>query len=265
MNNTADLFTAIDKMTNEIIFVMGGKVTGVWLYGSVVLDDFRLGWSDIDLIALTEETVTAEQAERLLTLQQEMLKKEPGDPYTRSFEGVITGLDEYRGRAFRRAVCWGTSGQRVTDRYAPDPFAEYELARYGRSVYGGAPWPLPAPGWDEMVRAVRDHCDSIRKYAVRTGETLYSCGWLLDIARCVYTLRYHDVIAKTRAGEWALAERVFPDEASLRRAVEIRKQPLNYRDREDVKRWLCGLGPVVQRYADVLENELQRCTGSAAL
>ena len=29
------------------------------------------------------------------------------------------------------------------------------------------------------------------------------------------------------------------------------------RDRDDVKQWLKGLGPVVQQYADVLEAELR--------
>ena len=82
------------------------------------------------------------------------------------------------------------------------------------------------------------------------------CGWLLDIARCVNTLRYGDVIAKTRAGIWALEEHLFPEEEALKKAVEIRQDPLAYRDRDDVKQWLKELGPTVQRYADVLEQEL---------
>jgi len=35
-------------------------------------------------------------------------------------------------------------------------------------------------------------------------------GWLLDTARCIYTLRHHDIIAKTRAGLWALKEHMPP-------------------------------------------------------
>ncbi|MBO4915744.1 MAG: nucleotidyltransferase domain-containing protein [Oscillospiraceae bacterium] len=250
---------AISKMTNEIVRITGGSVYGIWLYGSVVMDDFRMGWSDIDFIALTDGRISEDRAEKLLTLRQEMLEKEPGNPYYRSFEGIIADGNEYRSRAYSRLVYWGTSGQRITDRYVQDVFSEFELAKYGKPVYGNKPWEFPAPDRDKLVKAIRTHYDAIRKYAVKTDGSLYSCGWLLDIARCVYTLRYNDVIAKTQAGLWALEEHIFPDEAQLRKAVELRRQPLSFKDREDVKQWLESLGPTVQSYADVLERELHAC------
>ena len=248
---------AIDAMVNEIIRIMDGDVYGIWLYGSVVMDDFRPGWSDIDFVALTRGEISETRAEQLLTLRQQLLEKEPGNPYYRSFEGVIANLDEYREGKFRRLVYWGTSGQRVTDRYEPDTFSAFELAKYGKPVYGGKPWILPAPGREELIRAVRAHYESIRKYAAQTNESLYSCGWLLDIARCIYTLRTGDVVSKTQAGIRALEEHLFPDEGPLRKTVEIRQDPQAFRDRDDVKQWLKGLGPVVQQYADVLEAELR--------
>ena len=254
-----DMQNAVSTMANEIVRIMDGDVYGIWLYGSVVMDDFRPGWSDIDFVALTNGPVSESQAEQLVTLRQQMLEKEPGNPYYRSFEGVIATLDEYRGKSFRRLVYWGTSGQRVTDRYEPDVFSAFELAKYGKPVYGGKLWILPAPGREELVRAVRAHYESIRKYAVQTNESLYSCGWLLDIARCIYTLRTNDVISKTRAGAWALEEHLFPEEEPLRKTLEIRQDPQAFKDREDVKQWLISLGPVVQLYADTLEHELSVC------
>ena len=243
-------------MMNEIASITDGNVYGAWLYGSAALDDFRLGWSDIDFVALVHGPVSEKQAGRLLTLRQDMLKGEPDSLYYRSFEGVIASLDEYRSRDFQRLVYWGTTGQRITDRYTPDPFALFELARYGRPIYGGKAWVLPAPKKEELTAAVRGHYDGIRKYAVQTSESLYSCGWLLDIARCIYTLRYNDIISKTQAGIWALEEHLFPDEAPLRKTIEIRRSPLSFKDRADIRQWMKELGPVVQQYADVLEHEL---------
>ena len=83
-------------------------------------------------------------------------------------------------------------------------------------------------------------------------------GWLLDIARCIYTLRTGDVIAKTQAGLRALEEHLFPDEEPLRKTLEIRQNPRAFTGTEELNGWLKSLGPVVQRYADVLEQELQR-------
>ena len=244
-------------MSEEVSAILKNRVRSVWLYGSVVFYDFRPGWSDIDLIIFSEDEISDVQARELLTLRQALAAAEPDNAYYRCFEGVIVNLEEYRSGAFRRLVYWGTSGQRIMSHYELDTFSRYELAKYGRSVFGADDRSIfELPGKSELAAAVRKHYDAIRKYAVRTDESLYSCGWLLDIARCVYTLRYRDVIAKTQAGVWALEEHVFPEEAPLRKTLEIRRDPLSFRDRGDVRLWLRELGPVIQRYADVLEREL---------
>ena len=249
---------SIFRVMRAISEILDGNIHGAWLYGSVVLDDFRPGWSDIDMIVLTDGRIAENQARELLMLRQDMSAGESENPYYRCFEGIIANLDEYRANSFRRLVCWGTTGQRITDRFEPDAFSRFELARYGRPVWGTDDRsPFIEPSREEMVAAIQAHCSAIRQYAVQTDERLYSCGWLLDIARCIYTLRYNDIIAKTRAGVWALNEHLFPDEAPLLKTVEIRRHPSAYREREDVKQWLRELGPVVQRYADVLERELR--------
>lgn len=250
------MFHTVIRMMNEIDSRVDACVYGAWIYGSTVLNDFQLGWSDIDFVALVNGSISESQAKRLLMLRQDMFKAEPDNLYYRSFEGVIASLNEYRSQSFQRLVYWGTSGQRITDHYTPDAFSLFELAKYGMPIYGDKAWILPAPGREELVSAVRRHYNAIRKYAVQTGESLYSCGWLLDIARCIYTLRYDDVISKTEAGIWALEEHLFSDETPLRKTIEIRQHPLSFKDREDIKLWLRELGPVAQSYADVLEHEL---------
>ena len=248
---------AIKRMTQEIREILGPHLLGVWLYGSTVLNDFRPGWSDIDFIALTDGPLTEEQAGRLLPLRQQLSALCPDNPYYRCFEGIIAGRDEFSSGRYTRLVYWGTTGQRVTDRFRMDVFSRYELAKYGRQVLGNDEAGLfILPGREELADGVREHYETIRMHAVRTDEKLYSCGWLLDIARCIYTLRHHDVIAKMEAGLWALDEHLFDDEMPLRKAVMIRRNPLEYKNRPEIREWLCSLGPTVQKYADVLENEL---------
>lgn len=248
--------TAIRRMTREIDAVLDHGLYSLWLYGSAVLDDFRLGWSDIDFIAFAAEPITEDQAQKLLTLRQDLSANCSGNPYYRCFEGVIVDRQEYQAGQYTRLIYWGTSGQRITDRFQLDPFARLELVKYGRRVYGPEENPFTEPTQGELAEAVRRHYEAIRRFAVRTDERLYSCGWLLDMARCVHTLRYGDVIAKTRAGEWALAAHLFPEEAALEKALMIRRDPMAYRDRPEIQAWLSALGPTVQQYADVLEREL---------
>ena len=251
------MFDSINTMTKKIVSVLNGDVHSIWLYGSIVQDDFRLGWSDIDILVLTGKQITDNQAQELVQLRQLLAADAPGNPYYPLFEGVIANLDEYLSGTFSLLVYWGTTGQRITDRCKPDPFSQYELARNGKSVYGSDDRSIfTVPDRVTLIEAVRGHYETIRKYAQQTDERLYSCGWLLDICRCIYTLRNNDVISKTQAGIWALQEHIFPDEEPLKKAIEIRKEPIANKDRKDIQQWLKGLGSVVQQYADVLELEL---------
>ena len=72
---------AINKMIHEINSILSDCEPSIYLYGSSVLDDFRLGWSDIDILVLTSRQISEEQAQKLVNLRQTMLEKEPGNPY----------------------------------------------------------------------------------------------------------------------------------------------------------------------------------------
>ena len=251
------MFDSIAEMTRRIVSILGGNAHSVWLYGSIVQNDFRLGWSDIDILVLTGKQISNSQAQELVQLRQVMISDAPCNPYYALFEGVIAQLDEYLSGTFSCLVYWGTTGQRIMNRYKPDPFSQYELATNGRSVYGSNDRSIfIVPGREALTEAVRSHYETIRKYAQQTDERLYSCGWLLDICRCIYTLRYNDVVSKTQAGIWALQEHIFSDEDPLKKTIEVRKEPMAYKNREDIRQWLRDLGPVIQQYADILEREL---------
>ncbi len=248
---------SIQCMAQELDALLCHSLHSLWLYGSVVLDDFCLGWSDIDFIAFTKGPIPVDRAKKLLTLRQDLSARCPDNPYIRCFEGVIVNLQEYMADRYARLVYWGTTGQRIMDRFSPDAFSRFELSRYGRLVCGEKSDGLfREPPREAVVAAVQNHYEAIRAYAVQTDERLYSCGWLLDIARCLYTLRHNDVISKTRAGQWALDEHLFADPEPLRQTLLIRQNPLACKDQPEIQTWLRSLGPTIQRYADVLEREL---------
>lgn len=250
---------SISRMTAAITDILADREPSIYLYGSVVLGDFRLGWSDIDLLVLTKSSITEQQAERLVGLRQSMLEREPDNRCYRSFEGGMLSLDAFLSGAPDRVVYWGTSGQRITDRHHFDSFSMSELLTNGRLLRGDdVRSALKAPSFGELRRDIAYHYDTIRKYAQTTDRSLYSFGWLLDIARGVYTLRTGRVIAKTDAGVWALENRLCPDPDELALAVELRHDPSRFDD--SMRDHAETLGGAVQRFADVLERELAEHT-----
>jgi len=248
---------AISTLTESVCAVLSGEIPSLYLYGSAAAGDYRNGWSDIDILCLTRRSLTMEQAQALLELRQELSSNHNNGIY-RLFEGAFLSVRALQEQTPDIVVYWGTSGQRITDRYDFNSFSMVELKTIGRLLCGPDVRPvLVTPGYDALRRDVQRHYEIVRKYAVTTDGSLYACGWLLDIARCLYTLRTGQVIAKTAAGEWALKETLCNVPEAMEKALAVRKNPLAHKGTPQYKAWAVRLGPVVQKFADVLERELK--------
>lgn len=248
---------SINIMLSKLVNILKDNEPSIFLFGSVVLDDFKLGWSDIDIICLTNKAVQEQQANELVNLRQTLLVQYQGNPYFRLFEGGILTLDAFLNNDKDTVVYWGTSGQRLTDKFELDPFARIELLENGRLLFGNDFRHLILyPTKTDIVDAIQHHYTTIRMHGKSGG------GWLLDIARCLYTLKTGKVIAKTKAGEWAIKENLCPDVEVMKRVVEIRKNPLVLINDEETKQWQKTLEPYIQKFADVLEAELRTLQAS---
>lgn len=244
-------------MVSAISEILADNQPSIYLYGSSVLDDFRLGWSDIDILVLTQKRISQAQAQELVTLRQKLLESAPGNPYYRSFEGGMLTLSAFCSRKSDCVVYWGTSGQRITDTYLFDSFCMAELLQNGQLLFGQEiRSQLKMPEYQDFYADVQKHYESIRKYAQTTGRSFYSFGWLLDIARGIYTLRKGTVASKTEAAQWALDNNLCPVSHALETALKVRKNPMAYLNDVQVFDYAETLGSEIQRFADVLEKEL---------
>jgi predicted nucleotidyltransferase len=242
---------AIRTMIDEITSVLADNKPTIYLFGSVVLDDFKLGWSDIDIIVLTKHAIAKHQANTLVELRQAMLERYPGNPYFRLFEGGMLSKKAFFNNEKDVVVYWGTSGQRITDTYGIDSFTTAELLENCILICGeDIRDKLTYPTHTQFRAEIRRHYDTIRQHGT------HGWGWLLDIARGIYTLRTGKITAKTTAGEWALKNGLCPVPEALEKAVEVRKNPLEHKNREDYQEYAKYTGEAIQRFADVLEKEI---------
>lgn len=248
----------IKEMALQISNILSDCSPSIYLYGSLPLGDFRFGWSDIDILVLTDKQIAEIQAQKLVKLRQTILEKEPCNLYYRSFEGGMLTLEAFISDSSDRAVYWGTTGERITDTYVFDSFGMTELIEnsvllHGRDIRGQ----LKAPSFSDLYADVERHYETIRKYAQKTGRNLYSFGWLLDIARCLYTLRTGKIIAKTAAADWALENDLCPVPDFLKIAVKARRSSFIYKADKQMLDYAETLAESIQCFADVLEKELK--------
>lgn len=252
---------AINKMVRNISSILSDCKPSIYMYGSSVLNDFRLGWSDIDILVLTDKQITEDQAKTLIGLRQAMLENEPGNPYYRFFEGGMLTLEAFLSKNPDHVVYWGTSGERIADSYMLDSFGMAELIESGVLLHGkDIRKELKYPAFHELHADVNRHYGTIRKYAQSVGRSFYSFGWMLDIARCIYTFRTGKIIAKTEAAKWALTNHLCPDPNALTTALKVRRNPLKYRNDKETFDYAETLADPIQRFADVLEKELEAKT-----
>ena len=114
------LWKAVREMVEAIKGVLKDNLLSVYVYGSAVLDDFRLGWSDIDILVLTKDECKIQCAEKLVFLRQELLKANPKNKFYRSFEGAILSLSGFLNGVKTNVIYWGTTGERIRDEYVLD-------------------------------------------------------------------------------------------------------------------------------------------------
>ena len=63
------LTQAIQTMTAEIAAVLTDNKPTIYIFGSVALGDFKLGWSDIDIVVLTEHEIAEQKATILVNVK----------------------------------------------------------------------------------------------------------------------------------------------------------------------------------------------------
>ena len=238
LNQTIHIFA------NVITLYLMDNMPSIYILGSVALDDFKLGWSDIDIIVLTEHEISQPQADVLVGLRQDMLYYNPDNPYFRLFEGGMLSLDAFLNNKNERTVYWGTSGQRIVNGYIMSSFDRAQLLDNGILICGDdVRQKMQYPTYEQMRDDIVCHTNAAREY----GSTV---DWLLDIARGVYTLRTGKIIAKTAAGEWALANNLCPDTDAMKKAIAIRKEPTKYSaDEKQID------NAIIQRFADVVDTQ----------
>ena len=251
---------AMFVMTGEILRILDACHPSIYLYGSLTLDDFQPGWSDIDILCLTREPLSVRQAEDLVNLRQRLQEREPENPFYHSFEGGMLTLDAFLSHKPDRVVYWGTSGQRITQHHTFDCFSMVELLEHGILLWGeDIRHQLTKPSYEALRQGIQGHYECIRKYAAGT-RSFYTFGWFLDIARCLYTLRTGQIISKTAAGKWALEQQLCPTPEALTKALTVRRNPLCYQNDPAIWDYAETLGGDIQKFADVLEEELDKGT-----
>ncbi len=249
---------AINTMAVSIARILAEEKPSIYLYGSVTADDFCPGWSDIDLLVLTETPIPAEKAEILVHLRQTLLLRDPDTPQYRLFEGGMLDLRSFLSGEETRAVYWGTTGEGIKTTHDFSPFDRQSLLQTGQLLLGrDVRRHIDMPSPEELDEAAWQAIDAIYRHG-RGSRDKYAFGWLLDLSRAYHQLILHRPATKSQAARWMLDFGACPCPSELAMALTVRRQP-EMMDDPAMQDYAEGLSPAIGQYlllARVLRADL---------
>lgn len=194
----AEVESVIGRFVAEITELL--HPLAIWAHGSLALGDFQPGRSDLDLVAVLAEPLTAQQSARLTTLHERLVRDMAAAAklhctYVPIAEIADAEIDHYtfaQAHALRRPV---------------SPVTRRELSTAGRVLAGAGPAELLPPISDSELAAYIRHM--LRTYylavVTKSPSIWFSDTWIdqvtLACARAAVTLREGRLISKGAALE----------------------------------------------------------------
>lgn len=206
--------------------VLGDKLVGLYLFGSLVTGSYVAGVSDVDLLAATSDAVDDGELEALRGMHQAIVARHPEwDDRVEVAYLSVAGLQTFKTRASRLAII--SPGEPLHAVQAGrDWLLNWYLVLEANAVLFG-----PPPG--EVIAPVTqaDYLHEVREHARTWGQ-----GWglprdrgsqayaVLTMCRALYTLRTGHHASKAHAAAWAQEE--LPEWTDvIREALAVRTAP----------------------------------------
>jgi len=231
-------YPEINNLLEELLFeikkILGNKLVGFYLYGSLVWGDFDYGISDIDMLAALESDINEKEFKELEKMHKDFVTKhtEWDDRIEVQYFSLL-GLRTFKTKESKLVKISPGDELSVVEAGSKWLMNWYFVQDYGVTLYGPAPKTIIEPiSKEEFIRAVKEHAIQWRKYVLDTKESRGYQGYaILTLCRAFYTIKNGEQVSKQRAANWAKQQ--FPQWAELiDNAFVWRKAKVNEGEKE---------------------------------
>ena len=213
---------------DRVRLVLGGKLRTVYVHGSLVLDDFCPGWSDVDVCVVVNAPVSEGEASVLGTIHDEM-----GERFLRGHAAgwrsgqaieacyIPEPLVRDSGRQMPCYVAGDQAGRLCIGHPLP-PFDREVLARFGGCLMGPS-LAFSRPTRAALVEQTARMLAEIRRQVSGSPSAIWLCGIQHWLARSLVFWRDGDLVAKSAALRREVAQGS-PFAAAFELALRIREE-----------------------------------------
>ncbi len=204
--------------------ILGDKLVGLYLYGSLVAGDFDEDTSDIDLLAAIASDLDEAEFNALNEIQNELVRQYPqwNDRVEIAYLS-LHGLKTFKTERSKLGIISPGEPFHIIEAGKDWLMNWYMVRETGVTLFGPPPTTIIEPvSKDEYIQAVRSHVTDWRKIMLDDNPRPFQAYSILTMCRALYTLRYGEQPSKLKAAQWAMQE--LPDWSPLiQQALQWRK------------------------------------------
>lgn len=214
----ADINELLGLFLVEMRAILGEKLIGLYLFGSLAAGDFDYDISDIDLLAAIANELDEEEFERLKAMQLDMMNR-----YKQWDDRIEIGyiaVEHLKTATSRPPIALISPGEPFHLKEVGTDWIinRYVLREKGMALYGPAPEAMFAPiSREERMRTIQENVMEWRAWITQTEMVhlrKYQGFMILTMCRELYRSRHEgEVISKQAAAGWA--QQQWPEWAAL--------------------------------------------------
>lgn len=203
-----DVRALLDFVLTRAQKILGEKLVGLYLYGSLVAGDFDYEISDVDLLAAVADELNDDEFRRLERMHGAAVEKHPRWKNRLEIAYVARrALKTFKTRCCRISII--SPGEPFHRKEAgEDWLLNWHFVREnGVTLFGAPPETIVAPvSKEEFVCAVRRQAAEWRGYVVHTKSSRpYQAYAILTLCRAFYAIENGDQVSKRVAARWTQA------------------------------------------------------------
>lgn len=202
----ADIDAILHSLRSQIQQILGEKLVGLYLYGSLVTGDFDHALSDIDLLAVTASEINRQDFDRLDRMHADFVVSHPlwNDRIEIAYLATAA-LATFREHSSTIVII--SPGEPFHRKEAgKDWLINWWMVRnYGVTLVGPEPAAvIPPIAQEEFLQAVREQVQAWGSYITETRHSRpFQAYAILTLCRALYALANGKQVSKRRAALWA--------------------------------------------------------------
>jgi predicted nucleotidyltransferase len=210
-----DIDKLLSDLLDQMLRILGERLVGLYLYGSLVTGDFDREISDIDLLAVTSSDIDKQAFDRLERMHDDFAAK------YQQWRGRIevaylstAALKTFRSRISPIAIISPGEPLHIKEAGKDWLMNWWVVREQGVTLFGPAPTTLIDPiSKHEFLEAVQQHAQSWSEWVNDMRDQPGQAYAILTLCRALYTSIYGEQVSKKQAA--LSAQQRFPEWAEL--------------------------------------------------